>query len=308
MSVSYTTANLLASIKKRGGVPTSQATFENEDFLRFANEELQMGVVPFLMAIREEYFVTSSDVALVSGQTSYNIPTRAIGGKLRDLVFVNTGNQIVSLSKIQVDQIPSMGPNINSGNPNYFYFQGNYVYVLPMPNSGGGTIRMYYFLRPNDMVETSACGTIAGMDTTLHTVTLNAVPSTMVIGTICDFVQALPPFQTLAQDSAITNVSSTTLTFSSLPTGLAIGDFLCLAKESPVPQIPVELHPLLAQRVVVKCLESLGDREGMNFAQAKLDKMEIELRGLMANRVEGEAQKIVNPNSLLNYIGRRDWV
>lgn len=308
MAVSYTTTDLIASVKKRGGVPNSQATFETDDFLRFANEELQMGVVPFLMAVREEYFVASEDVSLVNSQVAYDIPTRAIGGKLRDVVYVGDGSQQMSLAKIQVDEIPSLNSVQSTGTPNYFYFQGNKLYVLPTPNGGSGTLRLYYFLRPNNLVATTSAGRIDSIDTGTNSVVVNLVPSAFATGSVCDFVQALPPFESLGKDYTITNISSSTITFASLPTGIVVGDYLCIAKESPVPQIPVELHPLLAQRVIVKCLESLGDREGMNFAQAKLEKMEVEIRGLMANRVEGEPQKIVNPYSIMNYFARRDWI
>lgn len=308
MSVSYTTTDLIESVKKRGGVPTSQSTFETDDFLRFGNEELQMGVVPFLMAIREEYFVTYTDTAVVNSQGAYDIPSRAIGGKLREIIYVGSGNQQMSLARIQVDEIPSIDNTINTGTPNYFYFQGNKLHVLPTPNSGSGTLRLYYFLRPNNLVPVNEAARIVSIDTGTNSIVVNELPTTMTTGTVCDFVQALPPFETLEQDTTITNVASTTITFASLPDGLAAGDYLCLQKESPVPQIPVELHSMLAQRMAIKCLESLGNREQMNYAQAKLDKMEVELRGLMANRVEGEPQKISNSNNIMGYFARRDWI
>jgi dihydropteroate synthase len=88
-----------------------------------------------------------------------------------------------------------------------------------------------------------------------------------------------------------------------IPDDIRIGDFVMKATETIVPQLPEELHAILAQRVAIAALEALGDTEGASVAQRKLDKMEISSTDIIDNRVEGAPQKIVNRHSPLKQGG-----
>ena len=83
------------------------------------------------------------------------------------------------------------------------------------------------------------------------------------------------------------------------PSTLKTGDFVALAEETHVPQLPQELVPILAQRTAIKCLESLGDTESMANASRELQKMEENAYSLIDNRVEGAPRKVVQRNSQL---------
>ena len=80
-------------------------------------------------------------------------------------------------------------------------------------------------------------------------------------------------FQSLGDDLAITAMpDSSSLTFTeTLPTDLAVGDYVALAGKSPIAQIPYEAHHLLAQLGAIKVNEALGDMQGMQMAQSKYD-------------------------------------
>jgi hypothetical protein len=86
-------------------------------------------------------------------------------------------------------------------------------------------------------------------------------------------------------------------------------DIVSLAGETIIPQIPDELHPILAQRVACRCLEALGDREGLGAANAKLAEMISLAMPLINDRTEGNPQKVVNYNSPLRgrILGNRSW-
>ena len=78
-----------------------------------------------------------------------------------------------------------------------------------------------------------------------------------------------------------------------IPAKLRVDDVISLPEETIIPQIPIELHPMLAQRVVMRCLESLGDTAGLQLAGAKLADMEAKTGSLIDNRVESSPMKIV---------------
>lgn len=289
MAQDFTTTGLLASLKRRGMLPSTAETLSTADFLALATEELQTYVMKVLLAVREEYAVATYDLTLTAGTSSYLMPTRAIGGKLRNVALVDSSGLTTPLARLE----PGLSSN-TQGNPTGYSLQGDDVIFSPIP-SAADTVRLTYFRRPSSLVATTAVGTITAINTGTKVVTCN-VPVTFTTAVTYDFVRAQPPFKILGQDLAVTAVGGATVTFTAtLPTGLAVGDYVTLAGESAVPQIPVELHPLLSQRVVYKCLEALGDDKSVLAEQAS-DKMRMDLLTLLTPRVEGASRPIVNYN------------
>ena len=88
--------------------------------------------------------------------------------------------------------------------------------------------------------------------------------------------------------------NSITFTTEELPDNLQVNDYVALAEETHIPQLPSELIPILSQRVAIKCLESMGDTEGMGNASRELARLEENAYTLIDNRVEGAPRKVVN--------------
>lgn len=311
MGFDYSTTGLLADIKRKSFIPISQTTFSDADLLAMADEELQIGVVPLMMTTRAEYFVTFADYDVDGTVNAFAIPPRAVGAKLRNVtILVSPGTDglpnEVNLPQIDLDQA-SFDNNYNAYLAiQAFYLRDNDVRLSPSAQTFvGQQIRMYYFNRPNKLIQTSECSTISSISGNVATV--NLIPTGFGSGTLytitADVVKYNQGFKNLAEDLTLTvNTTNNTITFSSDPALLNIsaGDYICLAGESPVPQIPVELHTLLAQRTAVKVLESLGDEKNFAIASKKLAEMQKAVLGMISNRVEGAARKVVNNNSTLN--------
>lgn len=92
-----------------------------------------------------------------------------------------------------------------------------------------------------------------------------------------------------------------------IPTKLNTNDVIALPEETSIPQIPIELHAMLAQRVAMRCLESLGDTAGLQAAAAKLADMEIKTGNLLNDRVESAPLKIVPRHSLVRKNSRNSY-
>ena len=144
--------------------------------------------------------------------------------------------------------------------------------------------------------------------------TLATFPTHFSTTCVFDFVQGLSPNKIIGFDRCVASVSSTNKTitfvlnqlttldlFSITPQQLTfdVGDYIMKAEETIVPQLPTELHPIIAQRTAVKMLEALGDVEGMKMAQNELERMEYNAMTLIDNRVEGAPQKVTNRHSIL---------
>lgn len=296
----YDSASLLENIKGLAFVPLSQATYSDDDLLRLADNEIQTAVVPMMMATREEYFVTYTDYTIVSGQDGYDIPSRAIGAKLKDVTIINGQGVEISVPFIAAEEVPYNTTTFVQYNQQYCFLRGNKLHLFPNNNPNVGTLRLYYFIRPNKLVQTSKVAQISSIDTGSNTVTVANLPTTLISGVRSDFVRGTPHFNILQADATIVTTGSSTITYSSLPSGLAAGDYVCVAGETPVIQVPFELYPVVAQRVVVKLMETQGDANALASAQAKLKEIEKNVLTLITPRIEGEPKKIVGIFTTLN--------
>jgi hypothetical protein len=291
-------------------IPQTQNTFVEDDFLAFANEEIDIGIVPHVLTFHQEYFLVTDYVTLTPNTSRYEIPTRAIGGKLRDVSYQDTGGNIFEMSRIKVDDVPSYQNNVIQNCYTLFYIEGNDLVLIPVTNANPiGFLRFSYYLRPNEMVDESRVAIVTGIDYTTGIISVDGVP-TNLLPTLApfnplelDIIQTQPPFKSLRRDVIATDINTTanTITFNipDIPLNLSIGDQIALAQETIVPQIPSELHSVLAQRVTARCLEALGDATGLSAANAKITEMEAKTGALLQDRVEGAPLKIVNVHSTL---------
>lgn len=149
-------------------------------------------------------------------------------------------------------------------------------------------------------------------------------------GALIDILQTKPGHRTYVYDVVIppTGISGTTITFpvSSLlvPTGtvnngagppgspvsstvqltlanIQVNDYICLANEAIIPQIPPDLHNGLAERTASRILAAIGDQSGLQASMQKIAEIEQRQGNLLDNRSEGTPQKVVNRHSMLRY-------
>ncbi len=302
MSAWDTTA-LLASIRRRCGAPASPGTGTTDlDLLAKADEELRTGLLPTMLAVREEFYTwppsddASYDLPLVPGRVEYPIPSRAIGGKLRDVVLVDSSispPRLISLDEFRPEDLP--GRSRTPGKPYAFLLRGNTVAVVPAPPASVAnlTLRLSYHMRPSQLVASVPLMVVTGIDYNANQVAV-AASSNRVAGDTMDFVKGRPHFDTLAIDYALVDVTGSTYTFDALPLGLVSGDYVCLGETVPVPQLPVELHPVLAQRVANSVLADLGATERLADGVRQLERLEAAAAVLLTPRVEGEVEVIIS--------------
>jgi len=283
--MAYSNDTLLEQIKSRALIPTNQSTYTDEDLLEMATDQMQNTVIPMILRTRNEFFVTSSDHAITSSNREIDIPYRAIGLSLRDVVKAD-GPDEHSLALIAPENKGIQLSATASG----FYLRANKVVVL---GSWSGTVRLYYHQRPGSLVETSTARKVTAINTGTNTITVASVPTSWTTSTVVDLIRYRPGFDTLNSDLAITAINTNDITLSGLPAGLAVGDWITVSETSPVPQIPVEYYPFLAQSVAAKILEGIGDFEGMKAAMASMQRLEQNAIQLISPRVRGEAKKAV---------------
>ncbi len=290
----FNTEVLIENIKRRGSIPTSQVLYTDDDFAKIATDEMENNVVPLIMSTREEYFVRSEDFSVTS--TSIDIPMDSIGMKLRAVCLVTSTNPLnmVSLPRLSLEQVAGMDFMTNV--PCGFYVQNNSIIFYPSNSiPSGQTVRLFYFDRPLALVEPTKYCQVQSVDEGTASVVVDSVPSNFVVGGELNSVSSEPGFQTTNRTTEIISLSAPTIFLTSVE-GIEVGDYISEIGTSAVPQLPVEAHGWLAQLSVVKCLEGLGDREGMKAAEMKAEQVKQGLLTMINPRVDGSVKKVVSPS------------
>lgn len=292
----YTTNDLLTTIKKRAFLPRSQNTFTDADIVRFCNEELIMDMVPTIVGHDEGYFLRTLTVDLVANTTTYRIPARAAFSRLQDVQWVDTSGNRRSLARLERRDLEFFDV-VGGTTPEGFYVEGAEIKLIPRDGNFTGDLEMTIMFRPSELVLNSETRTIDSL--TSNTITLNAAPpSSWTTDVKYDIISRDPTNPTLDYDLTAT-VTGTTMTFSDTITNAAVGDYICIEQQTLIPQIPQELHPMLAEMVAMRLLQSQGNQQGVDNIRAKLDTMKNNLENIIVNRVVDRGQKIVNRYSTL---------
>lgn len=277
----YLADQLLEDVKRGARMPVSQATVEDWEILRTADLKVRDYLVPLLVSVGEDYMVTEADVPIVAGRTDYYAPARSL--KLREVQFLDSRGRETDVPRLRFDGEEHREWGVK--------LYGSTVRVVEPERVGATAIRFAYYLRPSALVKADAVSVVQAIDRVAGVVDLYQVPAGITGGTTFDFVNARAPFDCFAMDVAGTvDAAGLKITFApgALPVDLAVGDFVCLPEQTPVPQIAPELHPLLKQAVVLELLDEQGDEGAFARAEKKLGKLDADARVVLSSRVEGE--------------------
>lgn len=304
MSDALTSNSLVESIKRRASIPENQSTFSKNDFLEFANEELRLGLVPAILELHEDYLLFEKDVPLVANKNAYEIPSRAVGNKLRDAQYKVDSTNYVEMTRIGIgDRFSEQNARSETNLKQYYIKNNKVVFMDKISGTPSGMLTMVFYIKPSRLVEEERIGIISGINRSTGEVVVNSIPENFNISNKYDFYKSESPHSVLKIDLTATsiNVATRTVRFNpnDIPDELQVGDHLSQAGECIIPQVPTEMQVMLAQMVACRVLESIGDTQGLQNALIKLKQMEDAAGVIIDNRVEDSPQKIVNRHGLV---------
>ena len=296
---------LIKTIKRRAFIPISQETFTNEDLLEMATEEINIGLMDQLLNARGDYLVQHVEIDMKQDVFAYPIPERAVGNKLRDVSIIDSAsNTVYELSQISLEELNEFEGSYVYRTRNCFYLEDNNIVLTTKTFQPRYKLRMYFYIRPNKLVvndRAAVVSTITDNGDGTTSVGFNSLPGHFTSSLKYDIVGAASPNKIKNYDLTATSLNLNTKTMV-LPTSVLqdksgvylinVGDFVTKAEETIVPNIPTELHPIVAQRVAVACLEAMGDEQNKQSAERKLAQMEKSSLRMLTNRVEGAPRKI----------------
>jgi hypothetical protein len=310
MTTAFEAAYHVGQARLRGGLPSTDARFTDAKLLKLLTDELQGNIAPLVHNAKSDHGVVQHTVAATVGTAEYALPSGAFAGTLRDVYWIDASSNITPLAPRSAADPLMYALGRNNGTPRYYYLRGSKVVVVPPP-SAAGTIAMPHYARPGTLVlvglaavsnaRAVACTTSSYNSVTgTLTLTVSGDPPTVLRGGVAgsmalDVVRASPGFERLfTTTQATTTIAEpspdlwtyTITGFTSNP-GVAAEDYICVPGESPVPQCPVELFPLLHARVALVAVPSTGDMSQAAAAlAAQVADLEAKAVSFLRPRVE----------------------
>ena len=297
--MAVTADRILKGVKRRAVLPTNQNLLDDDDMLEIIDDNIKAHVIPLIDSVNGEFFVTSTNTAIVASQDNYTIPYRSIGRTIRDLKIIDTDTGNVRNSPyIEPEDIHLFADTaLNFGH----YFKGDEIYLVPsVPSTfaASESLQIWYKLRPSTLTKLTNAAKVTSVSS--PTVEVASVGS-VATGSVIDFIAGKSGNSILNMDKTCTNVSGTTLTFAAadIPSGLAVGDYISLAGTSPViTMIPDEVMPFLERISAAEVLATIGDEIGSSNLSQGVSIERKNLLSLLQPRNEGEPKIIINRNSL----------
>jgi len=302
--IDYTIAQLIEDVKRQASIPTSQNTYGEQEFAEAFDHCQKRHIVPMMLKTREEFFVTKRDYdwseleAQDDGYLKLEIPERVIGGRIRGMHVIqeSTGKVLYNLKKNVLDSDDRANNLYLSQalqNPSEYYLEGNNIYIPDTHAAGGTKLRFRYFRRPNKIVHLERAGRVIAINTMTGSLTLDNFPEDFAVGVKVDIISHIEPFKSVVDSFAILGVgANSVLVTPALAAEVQLGDYVNYEFETVIPQIPVDLFPILTDYAASQIIKSLKDVVGYQLAASEFASMTDELFEMIEDRDNSSPQKI----------------
>lgn len=288
----YTTDNLLSEFKRQANIPSYDKTYSDSELLNIINSELLSEVMVFILSLTENYFVETYETPVVNGQSNYRLPDRAMGQKVKDVFLKDSTGQKYPLDLINEEDIPYFNTSYTDSDPRYCYLENNDVVLYKTPSQSVKTLVIKYFKAPSEIVASTRYAKITDVNEGTKTITFASKPSVFTDDDEYDIVKNKNGYENEKMDLTVASSTSTTITFNESISGVAVNDWVCLAKESPIAQLPNEAHELLIFCAAVRFMEGQENSEGLEIALRKKQSLEKRLETLFNNRITNKRNKL----------------
>lgn len=285
MAVNTTT--LLAKINLKGELPFGK--FSDPEILDVAYDVLISELQPLIIGVRQEYYLKRTSSNIIAGVSKYRMPDRAVGQQLREVKILRGNSDLLDIPQIDLEQVSMVNP----GTPNSFYLESNYVCLYPTPGTTVDSLSLTYSLRCSKPVSASEVAVINSIDWLTGVVTASC-PAAWTTADSFDLVSRKNAGESLAQDIIASNVTpgvSITFAIDDLGTELAVGDYISLAGESFIVQVPEEAVQLWSMLVVRDLLMSQASLQELQATQQMVDSLKEQLGRLLVTRVLGAPRR-----------------
>lgn len=310
--MAWTTTELLADIRRRARLSTTDPDHTDANLLLDADNQMDELLIPLVLGVNSEFYVRVDNQTTVADQAEYPIPARCVASVPRQVFLISSDEQPVEpLPHVSLSERYAFSQG--GGYPCAYAVQDDQIVLLPTPSTGGDTLRILYEYQPGKLIAASSCAHVANY-AGAGDFECDDVPAAWTTSTTLDLLMGTSPFSLLSEGlvpSAVVTGASGTVTVdpADISSRVATGDsgfYLCPTGYTCVPQIPADIHAVLALAVAVEVLDQVGDP----LSQPMRGKLELALRRAQSKlqpRVKGAPLKIVSKHSYLRKGRARRW-
>lgn len=308
----YTADDLITVVRRRLRLPDDTAsgnpTLDDTELLALADEVMYGEVVPFVIRNREEHYVTKEVFELTADTQYVDIPTKAYMNIVRDVRVRPNGD--TNGTEVSLPRLALEDASENPASVYGFALRDNRIYLFPENGSTSGTdLVVDYFYRPGRLFKLAEVDTL-NADVSVGGTSLvqasTVVYTGFAAGDSVDIISAQSPHRLLMRGTVSAYNGSNTITLASgVGEALPAGAYVCQADQTPVPQMPSSLFPLLTCLTAMRAAEVIGAERAVGDLSNQLQRLYKLYTPMLKNRTPGEPKKMINWSSPLRYNYRR---
>lgn len=295
----YITESLIEQIKDNTSTEFAQGRFSQQTVIDLCNQESVKRIKPLVSGLSAEFFVITTTQTLASGTKKVRLPKRAASRGVRDL-YIKNGSQRYQLVQV-TREVGCAEDSDATGLPATFYFEADSI-VFNLTTDAEYDLVLVLEISPGQLVLSSAVTTISSVDFETGVVVLAGTPTDYGNTVPYDFVEQLGYGNAvLGVEATPTSIVGTTYTFDPdlLPSTLKVGDYVTLAGQTCIPNMPDEAVIVLIHAVSARIFRFRGNYQAAQAEQLELQQAIIYLERALADRAEGQRTTLRNTNSLL---------
>lgn len=296
------TAQFLTRVRELAQLPDVDEDWTDAEILAEATESLLERYTQAISDLRAGYWLKRATVQMVPGQSLYRIPSRAVVQGLEKVDWSNDGAHWRQMS-ILTDSTASDFDTGALGDPRYFWLEGDYLHLCPVPGTAH-TLRFSYYLRPSVLIPQTSVGGVAAF--AAGQIAVAGDPTSFLTGTTMDVVQTTGCNEVALVETPITGIVSlgfglwginipTTTDLSHMEVGQ-----VCRAPDT-TDQIPLprELQASLVARTAAVVLTAKGDNERASVLNAKAESAIKRVIDMATPRVKNRPFEFKTRNTFL---------
>lgn len=296
-------SEMLAAVRLSAGLPDSHPDYTDAQLRTEISDVLRTVFGAPIVKSKAGYWLQPYTTDLTSGTSVYQIPGRSMAQGLKHVeVRASSSDDFYPLREISQDDLGRL--DTNTGPPVAYVVYTDFVRLVPTPDDSNADIRMWYYLRPSDLVqEQTTAGIITSINTSTRVALMATTPtdrstaSAITTSTTVDVVSTVGAHEVHVVGATLTNVTSdTSVTFASGTdlTRVVVGDAVRAQDQTDWPMLPQEFHRTLAD--VTAAVILAGGIGSINMAQGLTGKAAEDLRrftDLIEPRVRNNVRKMV---------------
>ena len=302
--MSFSVANFITDARILGGIPTA---LSSTNLLAIADRELQTKVIPLLLSLREDFYSCDYYSALVANVGRYEVPRRAMGGRIRALWLQRSDGTLKSLRRVTPEEAHTLTLTA-LGEPECYWLQGGEIRLNPLPADGSAFLKYLIHARPGRMFETVVVGTnissISGITYSGGNFLVAVYASggmTGYSGPVDIINSGIGGSEIRCVDMTPSAVTANQYTFPQsygVPSDLAAagalfnGDYIVQAETTPYVPVPGDSYSLLLYATVAAYLRSAGYLDEAAAMADEAKTIARDMHAMLSPRTDGRSHYV----------------